>query len=257
MKSFPASLIILSLISSAAFAQYTTLDQVRQRSALLLALDPNDPPFSSIDGNPPGIDIEIARKIAEHLGVELKPFWAHTQHFSFGSKLMKKYCDGLMDVPPGSLDVKVRGIDYTQPYYGTGFILAVRRGEKGIHNFADLKGMTVGIEAGVVAEKLKGHVAKEYPSQEAILVAVDKGEVAVGYVGALQAGWLLKTHPKWNVDLLKDPAPQDHWNTAIAVRKEDKELKAALNKAIQEMLENHEVEPILAKYGAPFYPPFN
>ena len=245
----------MMLITVIVSAQSTTLDRIWQNGTLAFGLDPRNLPFSMEEGDRHGFDFEIAEKMAGHLDVHFKPYWSRFQHPSLPSRLLKKACDGLIGLPAESLADK-KGIDFTAPYLGAGFVLAVRRGEKSVSDLADLKGKTVGIETGVLIQKLQGHVPREYPSQTAILTAVDKGEVPVGYVGSMQAGWLLKNHPEWRVELVKNFIPEDRWNLAIAVRKEDVELKAALNKVIQQMLDNGEIETILKKYGVPFYPPF-
>src|SRR5437867_6476996 len=54
----------------------------------------------------------------------------------------------------------------------------------------------------------------------------------------VQAGWLLKNHPDWKIDLVKDDFPAEHWNVAIAVRKADAELKIALDKVIDKSEEH-------------------
>lgn len=257
MKAPAASLaVLLALAPFPASAEYNALERVKERGSLILGVDINNLPYSITEEQPPGFDFEIAKKLAARLGVEFKPFWVGSMHGSYGSRLARKQCDGLIGVPMGSLDGKNKGVAYTKPYYATGFVLAVRKGGKEVRGFDDLKGKTIGIESGAVIEGLKGHVTKEYPSQETILAALDEGAIAAGYVGAVQAGWILKKNPRLKVELLLDAPPLDHWNLAIAVRAEDKELKAALDRAIQEMLDKHEVEPILKKYGVPFFPPF-
>ena len=234
---------------SVASAQYNSLELIQQRGVITFGVDPNNLPFSSATNQPPGFDVEIAQKIAERLGVQFKPVWVRSQHPSFPSQLMKKKCDALIGVMPESF-ADVKGVAFTKAYYGTGFVLATRRGTN-----SEPKG-PIGMEAGIILTKAGISNRREYPSQAAILQALDKGEVASGYVGAVQAGWLLKTHADWHVELAKRDPPQNHWNIAIAIRKENPELKAALDNLIQQMLDHNEIAPILEKYGIPFYPPF-
>ncbi len=240
--------VLLGLSPAAARAQYTTLDRIQQRGVITFGVDPNNLPFSSSTNQPPGFDIEIAHRIAAGLGVQFKPVWVRSQHPSFPSQLLKKKCDALIGIAPESF-ADAKGITFTRPYFGSGFILAVRRG-----GHSDRTG-PVGVEPGVVLTKTRLSNPREYPSQAAILTAIAQGEIAAGYVGAVHAGWLLKNHPEWPVELAKE-APQDHWNIVIAVRKQDVELKAALDKVIQQMLDHNEIASILQQYGIPFYPPF-
>jgi ABC-type amino acid transport substrate-binding protein len=239
---------LLGSVASVALGQYSTLDRIRQRGTIAFGVDPNNMPFSSATNQPPGFDIEIAQKLAERLGVAFKPVWVRSQHPSYPAQLMKKRCDALIGVAPKAM-ADEKGMLFTKPYCGTGFLPAVCKN-------APQSNSAVGIEAGVVVEKLKDMNPREYPSQTAILTALRNGELSTGYVGAVQGGWLLKNHPEWNLELLTADAPADHWNVVIAVRKNSPELKAALDKAIQELLDANEFEPILKKYGIPFYPPF-
>lgn len=239
---------LIGLCGSIASAQYTTLDLIQQRGAIQFGIDPNNLPFSSTTNEPPGFDIEIAQVIAKHLGVSCQFVWLRAQHPSFPGQLMRKKCDALIGVATQAF-AKNDGIAMTRPYLGNGFVFALARGSQ-----LD-RTKPVGVEPGVV--RTEGHLAntRDYPSQAAILGAIAKGEIAAGYVGAVQAGWTLKNQPDWQIELSKEQ-PRDHWNFAVAVRKRDTELKAALDKIIQQMLDQNEIEPILKKYGIPFYPPF-
>jgi len=236
------------LFAAVAPAQYTTLDRIQQRGVITIGVDPNNLPFSSATNQPPGFDIEIAQKIAERMGVKFKPVWVRSQHPSYPAQLMKKRCDALIGVAPKAM-ADEKGMLFTKPYYGTGFLPAVRA------NGQPSNGL-VGVEAGIVSEELKGLAPREYRSQAAILAAVREGELATGYVGAVQGGWLLKTNPGWGIEMKTASTPADTWNVVIAVRKDSPELKAALDKSIQQLLDANEIEPILRKYGIPFYPPF-
>ena len=240
---------LLGLCASVASAQYSTLDLIQQRGAIRFGIDPNNLPFSSTTNQPPGFDIEIARAIAKHMGVGCEFVWLRSMHPSFPGQLMRKKCDVLIGVATQAF-ARNDGIAMTRPYLGTGFVFALARGGQ-----LD-RTKPVGVEPGVV--RTEGHLAntRDFPSQEAILGAIAKGEIAAGYVAAVQAGWTLKNQPDWQIELSKEP-PKDHWNFAVAVRKRDAELRAALDKIIQQMLEQNEIEPILKKYGIPFYPPFD
>src|SRR5207237_8200397 len=56
---------------------YGGLERVRSAGALVVGLDQGNLPFSAAHPEPAGLDYEIARLLADKLGVSLRVYWAY------------------------------------------------------------------------------------------------------------------------------------------------------------------------------------
>ncbi len=123
------------------------LNEVQRRGALYVGIEGDNPPFSLIEGDTVvGLDADLARALAEALGVEV--------HFVVGGY------DGLYDaLDVGKVDVlisalwvdpnRLENFRYTVPYFDAGQMLVVHAGSANAPEGAgDLEGRTVAVEFG-------------------------------------------------------------------------------------------------------------
>src|SRR5262249_17503709 len=74
--------------------RYGGLERIRSSGTLVVGLDQGNLPFSAAHPEPAGLDYDIARLLAEQLGVSLRVYWAYSAHDSYASKLAtKNLCD--------------------------------------------------------------------------------------------------------------------------------------------------------------------
>jgi ABC-type amino acid transport substrate-binding protein len=112
----------------------------------------------------------------------------------------------------------------------------------------------VGVEEGVAVRGLKGRAVRSYPSTEAILEAVATGRVGAGYVIATRGPWL--AHKNWPGKLTFEPAsgPVDRFPISAAVRKSDRDLKDAIDRAWDELERSGELALVFARWQIPYDP---
>lgn len=125
---------------------------------VIVATDNGFVPFEFIDeksGELVGFDIDLIKAVADRAGLDL-----HIQTMEF---------DGLVaGIQSGRYDVGIAGItitderrehiDFSEPYYDAGLILAVRVDDDRISSAADLAGRRVGTRSGTTSESyLKKH----------------------------------------------------------------------------------------------------
>jgi ABC-type amino acid transport substrate-binding protein len=69
---------------------------------------------------------------------------------------------------------------------------------------------------------------------------------------------MLKTDSNLKYKLVEGytPEPKFRWNVGVAVRKDDTDLKDALDKVIARLVESQQAKKILTSYGVPYYMPF-
>jgi mono/diheme cytochrome c family protein len=129
---------------------------------------------------------------------------------------------------------------------------------KGIKSVAELKGKTVSVEAASMADYyLAGqgyarHLYRRFHPEEAFQ-AMSANEADAALMWSVVAGWTAKQYPELRVRLVGIDDPQMRYPIAMAMRKEDADLKAAVDRALARIGEKT-VTAILARYGVPAGP---
>jgi polar amino acid transport system substrate-binding protein len=205
-----------------------------------------DPPFELMrDGAATGFDIEFMRAVSGRLGLELRPL-------AFEGADFNAIFDGLRN---GACDAVISGttitperaakVRFSQPYLAFDQGIAVnRRVTPNAASFADLRGLTAGIQSGntsdLVARRLlaQGDIAaiKYYP-YHGILSAIDDLEAGrIGLVIKLRPviAWLVKDRPDLSV-ALKAPTGE---RLGVAFAPDRADLCEAVDEAIQELRAN-------------------
>lgn len=199
-------------------------------------------PFNYKEGGElKGFDVEIGYALAEKMGLEPNPITTPWETILQGLKGEK------FDIILGSMAItedRAEQVNFTDPYYYSGGIVFVSEENNEITSAADLNGKRI----GVVAQSTYDDAAKQYTEDikyynsdvTALNDLTVKGRLdavitapVVGYE-AQAAGLKIKT------------ASEPLWieQAAIAVRKDDEALLAALNKAIKEIIADGTYEEI-------------
>jgi polar amino acid transport system substrate-binding protein len=227
---------------------YSPMDRIRSAGTLVVGLDQGNPPFSTAHPAPAGLDYEIAGLLAEQLGVSLRVYWAYSAHDSYPSKLAsKQLCDVILGVMPD--DRFAQRVLYSRPYYVARYRLAVRSGEK-----PPAAETPLAVEEGIAVRGLEGRAVHRYPSTEAVLEAVASGREPAGYVIGTRGPWL--AHRRWPGKLKFLPAPgsPDAFPICAAVRKADRELKEAIDRAFDELGRSGRLAEVFARWQIPYSP---
>jgi len=230
------------------------LERVRSAGALVVGLDQSNLPFSTAHPEPAGLDYEIARLLAEKLGVSLRVYWAYSAHDSYPSKLAtKKFCDVMLGVMPD--DRFGDRVLFSKPYCTASYQLVVPASpgrEAGEPVRLDQLGdEPLAIEPGALARGLQGRKTQTYPSLEAILRAVAAKEVKAGYVISTRGHFLAER--RWSGKLRFLPGDSaDRFPICAAVRKSDRDLKAAIDNALEELSESGKLAAVFARWHIPY-----
>jgi PAS domain S-box-containing protein len=221
---------------------------------LTVAVPRDFPPqyFTGESGVPSGFAIDIMDKVAAAAGVELR-----YEVFDTWAEVFSEVINGRADVIPniGITPSRASFLDFTPPVETFPIRIFVRKGTTGIHEIADLAGLTVGVmstnigfkilterpdvdlsfaldQAGLIFRLLAGHVdAIVYPSPVIMHVAramdVDRKIKAVG-------------------------APVLEIKRAIGVGRGKDVLLKKLSRAVKEIVVSEEYKNIYVKwYGRP------
>lgn len=167
-----AALLLLPALAQAG----ETLDRVMRTNTLVLASDPAYPPQSFLDENNEwaGFDIDVAREIANRLGVNLEivtPAWEIITAGRWG---------GRWDVSVGSMtptEQRAKVLDFPAVYYYTPASFAVHQ-DSGISSIGQLNGKAIGVCGGCTYENyLRKNLVIDAEGAPPFEYEVDPGQI--------------------------------------------------------------------------------
>lgn len=244
-----ASLVLLAGLSTAAHAD-TLLDQVKQRGTLQVGLEGTYPPFNYQDesGNLAGFEVDFANALAAKLGVmaEFQP----TKWDGILAALSSERFDVVINQVTITDERKAK-FDFTQPYTVSGIqILARTEDAPKIKTPADLADKAVGVVLGTAYEKWLQENQPEADIRTYDDDPTRNQDLLVGRIDAilndrLIVGNILE-HYEGKIVAAGEPFAKQEMG--IALRKDNPEFLAALNKAIDDLRADGTLETISKKW---------
>ena len=242
---------IFALTSLAACSSSTnTLDKVKNKGTLTIALNPHFAPFefkTIQDGKDTiaGADIEIAKAIGDELGVKVK-----FSEMSFDNVLAS--------VQSGKADIAISGIsatkgrqkifDFSDTYYDSETVLLVKKDatEKTYKQISDFSKKSIAVQKGSIQE----NIAKANLLDANVVSLAQPGEaineLKSGQVeGVVLEKAIAKGYVDQNSDLtMSDIALKSDSNDAYAVAmpKGSDDLKAKVNKIIAKLKKEGKID---------------
>jgi lysine-arginine-ornithine-binding protein len=210
------------------------------------------PPFNmkNAKGELTGFDVEIADALCKAMD---RPCKIVSQDWDgiIPGLLAKKY-----DAIIASMSItaeRQRKVAFTAPYYSNYLRLITKKGSGILPTRESLKGKRVGAQRATISAQYaednfrKVATVKVYDTQEAAYLDIQAGRLDA-IVTDIYPGhdWLQKPE---NSDYTFSGEPVDiNDKIGIAVRKQDKRLKSALNQALKAIVESGEYQRINANY---------
>jgi polar amino acid transport system substrate-binding protein len=244
-RAAAAALLIVGCFGANA----RTLVEVQTAKQLSLCANPNALPFSAERGELPGFQIEIARALAQRMGLQLQVMWIVPRY-----RASTVDCDILMDtiLSPG---VEQRGLKPSLPYQVSGVGLVFAPGHSTV---PDYKSLRAGMRVGVMMNSLASLVVSRTPAamvpfgfEEDMLEAAARGEVHAVAVSLASAGYYNLRHPAQPLRVVRaqDHEPELRWHLAVGLRRADDALVDAVNAALKGLLDDGAIGAIYARYG--------
>jgi len=235
MKKWVAVFIVV-LIIGAIFAG--TLAEIKGRGKLIIGTEPTFPPFEYVNENNEivGFDIDIAKKIAEELGVELEIL-----NLPFDSLIPALMSDKIDLIVAGMTITEERAkvIDFSIPYFNANQAIVVREdGNFKPEKLEDLIGKKVAVQLGttgdlVVSEIEKVTITRFQKFTDAFLELQNKRVDAVVLDEAV-ANAYVKTFPKFIISAVIDTGEK----YGIGVKKGNTELLDFVNSVLSNMFKS-------------------
>ncbi len=234
--------------STAAFAD-SALDGVMARKSITIAIPTDFPPYGFVgtDMAPQGLDVDMARLIAAHLGVavELVPVTSANR-----IPYLQTHKADLVISTLGKNPEREKVIDFTAAY--SPFFQAVFAPKSlAIKSAADLGGKTVGVTRGAIEDMELTKIApasadvKRFEDNNATVSAFVSGQVQVIATGASVAGNMMARNPALGTEfklLLKDSP------NFIGVAKGDDKLRLKVNEIIAAAKASGEIDKLCVKW---------
>jgi len=224
-----------------------SLDRVKEAGEISFAMSGGYPPFNYYDATNQlvGFDVDVCKEVATKLGVEFKPVTLDFSGLTEG--LRAGVYDGIL----GSMAItedRLEVVDFTIPYYYSGAQLVVKKGS-GFSQPRDLEGKVVGVATGTTfekdAEELGVADVRLYKDDNQTLMELDNS-VIDGVITDRVVGINAINTGNFEVELLGTPLRSE--DIAVAFRKEDSDLKEAVNDILQEMHEDGTLSALSEKW---------
>src|SRR5262249_31724765 len=220
--------------------------------------DISGPPLEFFDENsqPVGSDIDLGTEIAKRLGVKAQ--WANTPFAGIVPALLAKNCDAILSQlfdKPKRREV----IDFVDYMNSSQSLLVAKGNPHNVKSLEDLSGLKVAVENGTTIQSLiedqnkKFAAAGKAPAEDVVFPkdsdarqALQINQVAV-YGTTLETAAYFLQKAGHIFDIGGDPFAQIV--TGIGIRKDDGELKDAIQAALDSMKADGSYLQILTKWG--------
>jgi ABC-type amino acid transport substrate-binding protein len=156
-------------------------------------------------------------------------------------------CDVLLGIMPD--DRFAQRVLYSRPYYRAMYQWVRRKGEA-----LAAENEAVAVEQGVAVRGLGRHPSQNFPSTEALLDAVAQGRAKTGYVISTRAAWIAENRWPGKLEFRPTAEAADCFPICAAVRKNDVDLKDAIDRAWDELDRSGRLERVFARWHIPYEP---
>lgn len=283
MRHFLAGLYLLCCcaVAQADVVKVRAFDDIIDSGLLKVAMYENFPPYSFMaEGEPRGVDVELAQKMAAGLDLKLDLLWI-TPDETLDGDLRNFIWKGHYLRPNVLADVMMRvpydrEFSYKQnelgelinelvvmfgPYQRERWQTAYDdRRIDDLSSVGVLRYHPVGVEVESVpsfylASVFNGSIAKmlhHYPTAQAAFAAMRAGEVDATMAMRGEIEWMLGQAPDDHIKLADNAYPnmgKQVWDLGMAVHESNRQLAYALEAELEELIADGAVEAIYANYG--------
>ncbi|MFV0243086.1 MAG: basic amino acid ABC transporter substrate-binding protein [Lacrimispora sphenoides] len=223
----------------------TTAVEQKEAGKLVMVTNAEFPPYEYYDKNEiVGIDVDIARAIADKMGVELD-----VQDMAFDS-LIPAVQSGKADFTAAGMTVnedRKKNVDFTDTYAEAAQVIIVKEGSE-IKTPDDLTGKKIGVQTGttgdIYADDIENAVVNRYNKGMEAVMALTQDKIDAVIIDREPAKVFVKENA--GLVILDEAFTEEEY--AIAVKKDNKELLDKINGAIKELKESGELKKIVDKY---------
>ncbi|MBI1258811.1 MAG: transporter substrate-binding domain-containing protein [Chloroflexi bacterium] len=214
---------------------------------LLIGIDPSNPPFAAATANDLyGLDIDLSRELGRRLDLPVR--FVYLGYDGLYDALKTDQVDAL--VAGLLIDLtRLNDVHYSQPYFNAGLVLV---SDKGLTRMEDLPGHSLAYEFGSEADtqartwlrRILPFETRPYELARYALDAARLGDSDAALVDAVSAHLYLRDHPDWQPRL--NQVTDNLY--AIATQSRRPEISAAVNQALQSIIDDGTLATILKRW---------
>ena len=223
------------------------------------------PPFNMVDtqGEVQGFEVDISNALCEQM--KARCTWVKQEWDGMIPALLSRKFDAIAASMSITEERKKR-VDFSNKFYATPLALVARKGTQLLPQAEALKGKRIGVQRGTVADNFasrfwadQGVEVVRYARQEEAYLDLEAGRIDASWLDALMAdGGFLSTPAGVDFAMMgglihgrnADEKAVIGEGVGIAIRKQDKDLKAKLDQALAEIRANGKYDEIRKKYFA-------
>ena len=252
-KAVALFLVLMLTVCMCGTAMASRLDDIKEKGVLVVATSPDWPPYEYVaeDGSYVGSDIDLAKYVAEQLGVELQ-----IDAMEFDA-VLAALANGKCDLAVAGLTCKeerLEVMDFSDVYYDDGdqVLLILAENAEELNSLAAFAGKTVAAQNGtmqfdLVAEQLPDTTEEPIANIPTAVLMLKEGKVDGVAVSSVVAKSYVEMMPELTIcdEIFDHPAE----GVLMGVVKGETELLDAVNEIIATVNEQGLYEQWVAAQG--------
>lgn len=218
----------------------------KDKQFIVMGTNAEFPPFEYIAGGEvTGFDVDIAKKIADKLGLELK-----IENMQFSGLIAALQTKKIDFIAAGmtNTEERAKSVNFSQDYFEASQVIIVKKDSDAVKGKADLEGKKIGVQLGTTGEmeakKIADATVESYDAGFAAVMDLANGKLDAVVIDQKPAEKFVSKNDK--VMILEEELTKEAY--AIAVNKEDDALLDTINQVIQELQESGEYDALYEKY---------
>lgn len=263
-----APLAAAAVCAALGGAWANAVERFAERGVLSVCHDPYIYPYSAQGMQPPGFDVDIARRIAEMNGLRLEQVWVDTgTRGGLGRALRNSIGRGACAVFTGIAiddeqidELAEKDLVASAPYMGAGYLLVAQGEAAAARSLEDLKGTRIGVAMATAVDGFlfnNGYERGLYLGNRRVARGMVEGEIDAALIFATSLSAARREYPDHEFTVIEGfetPAAL-RWNIAFAIRGDAPDIIATVNASLAELIESGEMAAIVGAYGIPWMAP--
>ena len=253
MNKFIFRFVKTALTTTALMA--ATVSSSMAADALRVCSDPDNLPFSKSEGADKGLYIELADMVGQRMGAKVEYVWWLSFNQRKALRNTMEGCDAYFALPADA-EYKVKGLAKTNAFLNVSYAIVAPQGLT-VTTLSDLKPKKIGVlhasPPQILLASKGSYTTSIFRSQEEVFEALNKNEIDAALLWGPSAGFDNKKlfDNRWQVIPINGEGLGGQ--VAVAVSKDNPELKDRINKALEEL--KPEIQQLTVKYGFPLQVP--
>ncbi len=253
MNKFMFRFVKTALTATALMA--VTVTSSMAADALRVCSDPDNLPFSKSEGVDKGLYIELADMVGQRMGIKVEYVWWLSFNQRKALRNTMEGCDAYFALPADA-EYKVKGLAKSNAFLNVSYAIVAPQGLT-ITTLSDLKPKKIGVlhasPPQILLASKGSYTTSIFRSQEEVFEALNKNEIDAALLWGPSAGFDNKKlfDNRWQVIPINGEGLGGQ--VAVAVSKDNPELKDRINKALEEL--KPEIQQLTVKYGFPLQVP--